>query len=65
MGAAVRMEKKIHKMAARAVVAVLRGESLHGSEMMELLHLLKHVAHEVKETVKDALEPDDENGKRR
>jgi phage gpG-like protein len=65
MGAAVRMEPKIHKMAARAVMAVMRGEGMHGSEMMELLHLLKHVAHEVKETVKDALETNDDSGKRR
>jgi hypothetical protein len=36
-------------MAARAVMAVLRGEGLHGSEMMELLHLLRHVGHALKE----------------
>jgi phage gpG-like protein len=55
MGAAVRMEPQIHAMAARAVMAVMRGESLHGSEMTELLHLL----HEVK----NALETD--HGRRR
>ncbi len=59
------MEQKIYKMAARAVMAVLRGQGLHGSEMAELLHLLKHVFHEVKETVKDALEPHDEQHERR
>jgi hypothetical protein len=30
VGAAVHMEEKIHKMAARAVMAVMRGEGLHG-----------------------------------
>jgi hypothetical protein len=59
VGAAVHMEEKIHKMAARAVMAVLAGRGLHGSEMAELLHILKHVYHEVKETIKDALETDE------
>src|ERR1017187_4460494 len=33
VGAAVHMEEKIHKMAARAVMAVMLGKGLHGSEM--------------------------------
>jgi phage gpG-like protein len=64
MGAAVHMEPKIHKMAAKAVMAVLAGRGLHGSEMAEPLHLLKHVAHEVKETAKEIFS-DDEKDKRR
>jgi phage gpG-like protein len=59
-GAAMAMEEKIHKMAARAVVACIAGRGLHSSEMAELLHLLKHVAHHVKEDVKEMM-PDDEN----
>jgi len=51
VGAAIRMEPEIHAMAAKAAVAVMMGEGLHSAEMRELLHLLKHVAHEVKETV--------------
>lgn len=34
---------------------------LHGSEMAELLHLLRHVGHELKEAAEKLLEPDDEN----
>jgi phage gpG-like protein len=59
-GAAMAMEDKIHKMAARAVVAVLMGKGLASAEMRELLHLLKHVAHHVKEDVKEMMK-DDEN----
>src|SRR6267154_6377660 len=36
MGAAVHVEDKIHKMAARAVMAVMLGKGLHSSEMAEL-----------------------------
>jgi phage gpG-like protein len=59
-GAAMAMEDKIHKMAARAVMAVMLGKGLHGSEMAELLHLLKHVAHEVKETAKEIFSDDEQ-----
>jgi phage gpG-like protein len=60
MGAALRMEPKIYKMAERAVVAVMLGKGLHGSEMAELIHLLKHAAHHVKEDVRE-MTKDDEN----
>jgi hypothetical protein len=46
-GAAMAMEDKIHKMAARAVVAVMMGKGLASAEMRELIHLLKHAAHQV------------------
>jgi hypothetical protein len=42
-------------MAARAVVAVLEGRGLHSSEMAELIHLLQHAAHSVKENIVDPL----------
>jgi len=65
MGAAMRMEDKIHAMAAKAVVAVILGKGLHSSELGELLHLLKHVAHEVKETFEEATGEDKrEKGRR-
>jgi phage gpG-like protein len=64
MGAAIHMEEKIHKMAARAVMAVMLGKGLHGSEMAELLHLLKHVAHELKETAKEIFKDEDEEKRR-
>jgi hypothetical protein len=48
-GAAQHMGPKIEKMAARAVLAVVLGKGLHSSEMMELLHLLRHVGHAVGE----------------
>jgi hypothetical protein len=66
MGAAVHMEEKIHKMAARAVMAVMLGKGLHGSEMAELIHLLKHVGHAVGEAVDKFLDgPEDDNNGRR
>jgi phage gpG-like protein len=63
MGAAIEMEPKIYKMAERAVMAVMLGKGLYGSEMAELIHLLKHVAHHVKEDVQEML-PKDEDQKR-
>jgi phage gpG-like protein len=63
-GAAQHVEHEIHKMAAKAVVAVLAGRGLHSSELMELLHFLKHVYHSVKEDIKEML-PEDENARRR
>jgi phage gpG-like protein len=60
-GAAHAMAPAIHKMAARAVMAVLGGRGLHTSEFGELLHQLKHAYHEVKELAMDVLEPDEGN----
>jgi phage gpG-like protein len=57
-GAAMHMEDKIHKMAARAALAVIAGRGLHSTELHELLHvlhLLKDVAHKVKEDLVDPL----------
>lgn len=63
--AAIQAEKKIHAMAVRAVVAIMGGKGLHATEISELIHLLKHVGHAVKETVDKALEgPEDEKGRR-
>jgi phage gpG-like protein len=65
MGAAIEMESKIHKMAARAVMAVMMGKGLASAEMRELLHLLHHVGHAVKEATDKALEgPDDKKNRR-
>jgi hypothetical protein len=60
VSSAISMEEKIHKMAARAVVACLEGRGLHSSEMAELFHLLKHAFHQVKEDVEEMLTPEDE-----
>ena len=54
------METKIQKMAAKAVRVVMAGQGLHSSEMDELIHLLKHIGHSVKETVDNLLKPDEE-----
>jgi hypothetical protein len=52
-------------MAAKAVRAVMRGQGLHGSEMLELLHVLKHVGHAVGEAVDKFLDgPDDKENRR-
>jgi phage gpG-like protein len=67
-GAAMAMEDKIHKMAARAVMAVILGKGLHGSEMAELLHLLhtiRHVGHAVNEAAQTIVDGPDDDGKRR
>jgi phage gpG-like protein len=63
--AAMQMEREIHKMAAKAVMAVIAGRGLHGSEMAELIHLLRHVGHAVKEATDKALETDDERSRKR
>jgi phage gpG-like protein len=66
MGAAMHMEPAIHAMAARAVMAVMLGKGLHGSEMAELIHLLKHVGHAVKEAADKFLDgPEEDNGRKR
>jgi phage gpG-like protein len=62
-GAAMAMEDKIHKMAARAVMAVLLGQGLASAEMRELLHLLQHAAHEEKEIIKDTMSDDTGKGR--
>jgi phage gpG-like protein len=62
--AAQRIEKKIHRMAAKAVHSVLRGEGLNSAAMRELIHLLKHVARQTKEIAND-LTGDDKGKKRR
>jgi hypothetical protein len=60
VSSAISMEERIHKMAARAVAAMLAGHGLHSSELGELLHLLKHTFHKVKEDVEEMLVPEDE-----
>jgi hypothetical protein len=55
VGAAHHVEEWIHKMAARAVVAVLAARSLHSVEMAELIHLLKHTFHAAREDLIDQL----------
>jgi phage gpG-like protein len=67
MGAAVKMEPKIYKMAKRAVVAVMLGKGLASAEMRELIHLLRHVGHAVKEAADKVLDGPDgpDDGKRR
>jgi phage gpG-like protein len=62
---AISMEDRIHKMAERAVIAVLEGRGLHSAEMRELLHLLGLAYHNVKEAVETITDEHDENGKRR
>jgi hypothetical protein len=68
-GAAMAMEDKIHKMAERAVVAVMLGKGLASAEMRELphlLHTLHHVGHAVGEAADTVLDgPDDNNGRSR
>jgi hypothetical protein len=66
--AAAQQEELIHKMAERAVVAVVLGKGLASAEMRELLHLLHalrhagHVAGEAMDTVLGG--PDDEKNRR-
>jgi len=63
MGAAQHMEDKIHKMAAKAVVAVLSGSGLNSAEMRELLHLLREAGHALKEAADKLLAPDEDENK--
>jgi phage gpG-like protein len=62
VGAALAMEGKIHKMAAKAVAAVISDGHLFGSEMRELIHALKHAAKDVKELAHEVLENDTPDG---
>jgi hypothetical protein len=64
-GAAQHMGPQVEKMAGRAVFAAVMGKGLHSSEMMELLHLLRHVGHHVKEAVDYALETPEERERKR
>jgi hypothetical protein len=62
VAAAQSVEGRIHKMAARATIAVLEGRGLHGSsEFEELLHLLGEAGHALKELGEDLV--DDDEGK--
>jgi hypothetical protein len=63
--AARQQEELIYKMATKAVHAVMRGEGLHSSELGELIHLLKHAGHALKEAADTLLEPDDNEKNRR
>jgi HK97 gp10 family phage protein len=63
--AAAQMEGEIHKLAAKAVRAVLMGRGLHGSELSELIHFLKHAGHALKEAADKALETDEERARKR
>ena|ERR1700682_3137852 len=58
---AIAMEKKIYRMAARAVMAVMAGKGLHATELGELIHFLRSVKHAL-EAVVDAI-PDADNEK--
>lgn len=63
--AAMQQEELVHKMAAKAVRAVMRGDGLHGSEMLELLHFLKHAGHVAGEAMDKFLDGPDDKGNRR
>jgi hypothetical protein len=64
-GAAMATEDRIHRLAARAVVACIAGRGLHSSEMAELLHFmhtLHHIGHAVNEAAQTIVDgPDDGN----
>jgi hypothetical protein len=58
VSSAISMEERIHKMAARAVMAVLAGGGLHSSEfgeLLELLHMLKDAGEFAKEQLVDPI----------
>ncbi len=59
--AAQEVEDNIDKIAAKADLAVIRGEGLHGSEMAELLqfYTIQHVRHVVGEVVYKILDERD------
>jgi phage gpG-like protein len=65
MGSAILMEDKIHKMAAKAVRAVLAGRGVNSVEMRELLHLLHQVKHVAKEAWEEFGPEDDSKDKRK
>jgi phage gpG-like protein len=48
--AVLKKEKEIEKMAARAVMSVLRGMGTNSSEIAEIVRLLREIGHLVKET---------------
>jgi hypothetical protein len=66
--AAIRMEPKIHELAGRAVVSVMGGSGLHGPELGEIFHLLKHAAHDLKQGAEEFMEEkrdEDRRGRQR
>jgi hypothetical protein len=66
--AAMQQEHLIHKMAERAVIAIVLGKGLASSEMRELmhfLHALKHAGHVAGEALDTIVSgPDDEKNRR-
>jgi phage gpG-like protein len=64
-GAAIAMEAKIHKMAGRAVTAVLAGKGLNSVELRELLHLLRELKHVAKEAWETFGPEGEDEGKRK
>jgi|tagenome__1003787_1003787.scaffolds.fasta_scaffold20455045_2 hypothetical protein len=58
------MEPKIQKMAGRAVGSVVGGAGLHGPEVGEIFHLLKHAAHDLEQGAEELMEEhSDEDGR--
>jgi hypothetical protein len=60
-GSAMRQEKKIHEMAGRMIEATMTRGGPNYRELRELLHLLKEVGHQIKETWDELAEPSDED----
>lgn len=64
MGAAMRKEGAIFKMAERRVAAAFAGRGAAAAEWRELAHVLHHAAHQAKELWDDTVNPDhDDQGK--
>jgi phage gpG-like protein len=66
--AVIKKEKEIERMAAKAVMSVLRGMGTNSSEIAEIVRLLREIGHTVKDiatSVNEELTPDDNKGKRR
>jgi hypothetical protein len=65
VSSAIASEDKIHRLAAAATVGALSGYGHNARDVRELMHLLKHAGHMIKESLEDLFEdPDDKPGHR-
>jgi hypothetical protein len=60
VSSAISSEDKIHRMAAAVTIAAFSGLGGHAREVREMLHLFRHLGHELRGLAEDLLDHDDD-----